>query len=109
MKIGGIYIDKSYTEDDIKNGKIVEFCLHIGRNQLAFFANGSDIYDLYQDVEVGGESGVKELTQCTFGINNITSEWHIKDNTNNKIIAKGKYHNDVEKQVKSFIKQMTGV
>lgn len=113
MKIGGIYIDKSWTEEEIKNNKVSEFGLHLGREQVAWFANGEEIWDLHQDVEVGGAHNLKELPQCTFGINKIKKEWHIKDNTKQgeeAILIKGKYMDDkVEKQVSSFISNMTGI
>lgn len=114
MKIAGIYIDKSWTDEELKTGKVSEFGLHLGREQVAWFADGSEIWDLHQDVEVGGAHNLIEATQCTFGINKIKKEWHIKDNTKRSdeaIIAKGPYHNhtQVEKQVDSFIKTMTGI
>ena len=109
MKIGGIYIDKSSTVETAE-----EFGLHLGREQVAWFANDNEIWDLHQDVEVGGAHNLIEATQCTFGINKIKKEWHIKDNTKRSdeaIIAKGKYHNhlQVEKQVDSFIRTMRGI
>ena len=51
MKIGGIYIDKSWTEEEIKNNKVTEFGLHLGREQVAWFSDGEEIWDLHQDVE----------------------------------------------------------
>jgi hypothetical protein len=109
MKIGGIYIDKGSTVETAE-----EFGLHLCREQVAWFANDSEIWDLHQDVEVGGAHNLIEATQCTFGINKIKKEWHIKDNTKRSdeaIITKGKYHNhaQVEKQVDSFIRTMTGI
>lgn len=113
MKIGGIYIDKSWTEEEIKNNKVTEFGLHLGREQIAWFSDGEEIWDLHQDVEMGGAHLLKEDSRCTFGINKIKKEWHIKDNTkigDDNILIKGKYHDDkVEKQVSSFISNMTGI
>ena len=104
MKIAGIYIDKTCTINDA-----TEFALHICNSQLYWSYKYNEIYDLYEDVELGGEHNVIELPQCTFGINKNKKEWYIKDNTNNSIICKGKYvNNNVEKQVSKFIKQMTG-
>jgi hypothetical protein len=113
MKIAGIYIDKSWTKEEIENNKVSEFGLHLGHEQVAWFADGSEISDLHQDVEFGS-NGLVELKQCTFGINKSKKEWHIKDNTKSSekaIIAKGKYYNfeHVEKQVDSFIRTMTGI
>lgn len=108
MKIAGIYIDKGYNVSSAS-----EYGLHLGKNQFAWFANGTDIYDLHDCVELGGGHNLIELSQCTFGINKIAKEWHIKDNSLPKdscIIAKGKYRDDyVEKQVSKFIKDMIGI
>jgi hypothetical protein len=111
MKIAGIYIDKTWTTEEIANNEVTEFGLHLGKNQVAFFANGYDIYDLHDCVEFGAHDLI-ELPQCTFGISKPKKEWHIKDNSkfgDAKIIAKGKYlDNKVETQVREFLRNMTG-
>ena len=108
MKIAGIYIDKGYNISSAP-----EYGLHLGKNQFAWFANDNDIYDLHDCVEIGGGHNLVELSQCTFGINKINKEWHIKDNSlprDSNIIAKGKYLSDkVEKQVSKFKSDMTGI
>jgi len=107
--IGGIYINK---EDTIETAQ--EFGVYIGNNQTTWFANDVEAYSFYDTVENGGMHNVKLVNGYSFGIHTQEEKkyWRIRDTGHKEckhIICKGPYVGyNFEKEVKQFIKQMTG-